>query len=55
MVDILVASLEVDPFILQAVITSTSMDKDAWLIGAILLNLARPWVEHVVSDLTRWE
>jgi hypothetical protein len=41
MVDVLVTGLEVYLFILQAMVTSTGMDKDAWLVGAILLGLAR--------------
>jgi hypothetical protein len=41
-----------DPLILQAVVSGTSVDKYARLIGAILLDLARSWVEHVVCELT---
>jgi hypothetical protein len=44
-----------DPFILQAVVTSTGMDKYARLVGAILLDLTRSWVEHVVCELTGLE
>jgi hypothetical protein len=55
LIDILVTGLEMDPFILQAVVTGTGVDKDTWLVGAILLDLTRSWVEHVVCELTGLE
>jgi hypothetical protein len=44
-----------NPFILQAVVSGTSVDKDTWLVGTILLDLTRSWVEHVVCDVTGLE